>query len=274
VERAQEAERFWRPPASNEQRPRRPRLRLGWLGQHPTLIITAVAASLVAIRLIRAARGDLETATELLRVGTTTILLGSALEFGPLILLVACAFPVGVALMGGGWIMHWRIVLPLALVVVLIAPLIYTMVVVAYMLIALYLTDLGRSLWRRFWVWRNGEVPGPSVKRRRVTDAVLTLSLGIIVLFFLMVPDTVWLPAERFLLRDDTYAVGYVTDDDGESVRLIRDDDRTVLTFEADQVVRRVVCDRFTIDYWYLSSPLALLGEPTEHPDCYESDAA
>jgi hypothetical protein len=252
-----------------------PRLRFGWLAQHPSIVIAALTGSFVTIRVTRAAHGNLETALELLQTGTASVLFAAALDGGIAVLFMACMIIVQVRSLGRGWYVSPAIVIPTALVTGLVVPLIFVLSMAGL----LFLIAVARGLefiFPRMDVWHSVRAWGLPVLIGYA--ALLTLTAAI-------VSDTVWMPAEVVTLESGEQVVGYVVQDDGESLRLIRNDDRAVTVVDAGDIVDRQVCSRYGLseddeDYsyvlyasWLLRSPLGYLGDSPDYPLCADFQA-
>jgi hypothetical protein len=108
-------------------------------------------------------------------------------------------------------------------------------------------------LGRGFLLLRRGKEPD----RARVDFSTM---IFILVVLFVIAPNTVWLPAQKIELRKSQFVVGYVLDEDDERTVILTEKDRMIRTLSTNDVVSKEPC-RLKI----LTRPLLayVVGGPT-----------
>lgn len=275
--------------------------RFGWLTQHPSILVAAGASALVTLRLIRTSHGDYETALELLRGGTSSVLVATALLVGPYVLIFSSLGVLSIRVLDGRWPLPvWVFVPTLTLG---LATATFPALNLAFVLLVVVGSLIGRRMERQ---WDKSHPMRAEVEELPTSDEVAAMSdeeranlqerlhaisavlaaekarlerrtnllLGVVsfwlVVSVMFVSDDVWWPTEAITLRDGSILVGYAQDD-GRWLRLIGGEDRTVQVIDGNDIESRAVCERVSgtaVPNWMSSSLIALLEGGTEHPAC------
>lgn len=83
---------------------------------------------------------------------------------------------------------------------------------------------------------------GRATTRRRGVALFYLFVLGLFALLS-VISGRPWLPSERITLKGNTQLVAYVLDTDSDTITVLRNDDRRVVMFSANLVVRRTICE-------------------------------
>lgn len=231
------------------------------LVNHPSLLAAVAFSAFVTLRLMQAAHGNTETAYELLRGGTASVVLAALAELGPPLLLYATSLTIALRVTSGNWYLPGWFVVPCFLLTLATA----TIITVSFVTVV---AIVGTILVRR--ARRRGGSVGSSSSLELGLLTIGGLVIGLIALGYLIIDDTVWLPAEVITLDDGSQLVGYPRTD-GDWLRLIRDDNRAVELFPLSSVKERAVCSRSDEETSVLERPLGALfrGSP-DHMVCSE----
>lgn len=122
--------------------------------------------------------------------------------------------------------------------------------------------------YRRAWLLRRGRrlsfMLQNSPKARTPEFLLLfALALGIV---FVTLSDQPWLPREQLTSRDGSTVDGYVLDDGGDFLHVLREDTRLVVVMRADNAERRALCAPSSGQRSWLAE-LVWRGE-ARYPDC------
>jgi hypothetical protein len=252
-----------------------PRLGHDRLVEHPSLIIAVLASSFVALRVLRAAHGDTETAFELLRGGTGSVLIATAAELGPAALIVVSAAAIVMRVTNGLWPVSPWVFTPALALGVMMAPVVFLLATAfcagAFLGIRILSKRSAESLERR----RRSlpfEIPDEAFAPRTWEKA---MAVGLVAIYGLLavpllITDTVWMPTEVLKLENGSHLVGYVRED-GEWLRVIRRDDRLVEVIATQDVADRTVCARYDDWVWQFSL-ISLFGHAPDYPRCSDFD--
>lgn len=196
------------------------------------LVATLFAFVTVAARALAVARLDTTTAAALVRTsGPVDVFMGTLTQVFPDLLMLA--FVMFVFL---DWHLAAKSPLPRRLV--------YG-VAWGVGLVALFIAP-----WKQFLLWICVAVPGvhpasaSHLRELLAPSFVKTRSImigGVVLLVFLL-SDAVWLPQERIQLRGAGTVVGYVVEEDGRWISILKEHDRALLFVEDDDVESREVC--------------------------------
>lgn len=196
-----------------------------WLAKlppHSGIVATGAVAFFALLRVLMAARGDLETAQALVKYSSTSgIVIAALLE----------AIPLAVAVAG----------------VVLILPVLdetrhkyWALLLAPWLVAALYMVPLAFLLavpaaWVGMWFRR------PSAQSVSIIAAFSLVGLTA----SLVVQQNVWLPAERLERQRGEPVVGYVLGEEAAHLIVLRNRDREIVFVPHDSVTARTLCDRF-----------------------------
>lgn len=109
------------------------------------------------------------------------------------------------------------------------------------------------------------EVLFPSFAKTRA------IAIGAVFLLTFLLSDAVWLPQEKVQLRDGGIVVGYVVEEDGRWMSILKEHDRELLFVDEEEVESRGVCGD-EVTGVLLDGPSALqllldrLGDPPSRP--------
>ena len=200
------------------------------LSQHVGLITGLFAVGYLGAALLSISRGSTTTALALLQhAGTVEVAVGVAVISLPPALLVVCGLIAHQLIHGPRTNVHlWSAVLYfVALVLTPISLLIGGVFTFAFIQFLV-------------WLWRHRQ------RRHPASDvSFVPYVLVVAVLFvahFLVLPDRPWI-APEVISTDAGAAVGFVLEDDGESVVVLRAGDRRVIRLETEAITDRQLCD-------------------------------
>lgn len=206
------------------------RLALGNLA----LIATVAAFLTVAMRALAVARLDPNTAVGLVRSsGPVNVFVGTLTAELPA--LVISAFTMF-------WV--WNVYLaerarPAAAaigVTILIVGFVGPVRMLAFLFVLIV------ALFPRQWTRRRQYVPSQWWRGFQIFMLVL---LGVGLSNALLFSEDVWLPQERLDLAQGGHIYGYVLEEDGPWVTILREDERELVLVQRADVVGRAVCDSF-----------------------------
>lgn len=220
-----------------------------WFNTHVGLALTMSATVVVAIRVSRVSHGSLTTAYALLgTVGTAPALL--ALLISTLPAVGACGFVVFVRSRHQLAPLDWLAALAsLSIAFTLFVP---TFVVAGVMTLI-----TGSWFYRR----RSGKTGSD---RAAPSDVRIFLTVSVLVLV-VVYPSAPWLPPEAITIGTDDPITGYVIAEDPKTLRVLRDDTRTVFYLPVEDVEARELC---SVSGWRWQQPLAYTIRKPNYPDC------
>ena len=240
---------------------------------NPTLFIGALVTSLIALKILWAARLEPQTALALLQ-GT-----GPQLALSVVVLLAPylAALAAGIAALAVWYHFRQGEVLPgvLLIAVVLAALAILLIPVFVYVVVVLNLIFEVFRRWaeRRIFATDRGSRWKAKLDEAdadpRTTDVQLSLSLAVLVVLAALLPE-MWLPTERVTTNELQEVVGYVVSSDGTWTIVLLEAPRTVRYYKTVDVVARQLCRNDRYSGLARSLPQLLLPEPGDLVECFE----
>jgi hypothetical protein len=226
-----------------------------WAADHAPFVVTAAAGLVVGARILRVAHGDANTSYELLRsVGTGTALLGLLLSALPAIAQLVGAYLIGAS-------DRWFSVRHLNRMAFVagIAPILIVFLtgLSAALLGALLVFHMGRGYYRR-------RHPRPSTGQTGWPVDLLVYLATAWTASLLLMSDRMWLPTESISIQGQDPVKAYVLTNDGEELRLLVDDDRSILVVAESDVINRFICS--DTDIW--NDTLVRLRRGPLYPAC------
>lgn len=224
--------------------------------QHPALVLSLVTGAAVVGKVLLAARGDVGVALALVTAGIPSVLLGVAVLYSPVLSLFLA--------IGAFW---WRLrerslasatavsagsiaaayVLPIITIVVLLT-------ITATVVLTWRRSPVTRAAIARLGEWMEWD-------RAKLLDWALYFLLA-----GLVFSPAVWVPREKIEVAPIGVFTGYVIEEDGPWITLLREDSRTVLRTRPAALIGREVCDAEPGLRW-LSLP-QLFNPPASLPAC------
>lgn len=207
---------------------------------HPALVAALGTAMLVAARLLAISRFDVNTAAAILQVaGTGTAVAGTALTLLPFVLVGATLVsavnlfvdPDVLGLRSGSTL---TFALAFAATLSLTAWPLSLVTAVAVVVLAV----LGRRRTR-------GNAPQPRLKELIRGSRLLSAEAIVIAVILFLLPIVLqrpWLPSQVVTVKEGRSIVGYVLGQKDGSVVVMRDEDRTVVYLDADEVTGTRIC--------------------------------
>ncbi len=215
---------------------RPPTVGSGLLREHLGIAVAGVALATVLLKLVSVSHGNLSTAGAILESqGSGELVLAALLAGMGGLVFVAMVWSIphfGEALREGD-----DLQVPIANLIVTIVMLLAFVPYERLYFVGLYLTFWTVS--SLVWVWRKGKS-----EHARGRESVILVGAMTVVITWLVVAGSgrLWLPAEVFTLAGGEEVVGYALSDSDGSVVVVREDDRSLIRLDLDELSSRSYC--------------------------------
>ncbi|HEY6737661.1 MAG TPA: hypothetical protein VI076_02340 [Actinopolymorphaceae bacterium] len=202
--------------------------------EHAGATVGLLSLGAIAGRLLIVSDFSAETARAIIQeTGAVNVGLGAVLELLPFV--SAFAWGVGIVMQLDSYQkqstspVRWVVLALVSMVGAGLAPIAY---VVCFLVLALLIWQWGQAA--EFLSERWQLLQGPVMALIATAIAfMLTYGIG---------SRALWLPAERLEIRGEPALVGYVLSEEDGRVTILRDQPRTVLRVDEDQVRKREIC--------------------------------
>jgi MFS family permease len=218
---------------------------------------TALAATLVGVRVLRVSHGNQNTAFEILRsLGTTGVLTAALVTTIPVVAAAVAGRAVGQIVRGLD-----RHINSIALeAVAIFAAFFFLSVLIAAVLCAIAAVHL---IWR--WIQkRRDRAPGGGIA---VPQDTFIFIGGMLLVVLAVLPDRIWLPTESVSIDGAPAQTMYVlSNSTDERTVLLAEEDRAIVVADPSDISNRFICSDES--WWNRPIHSLLGGESAQYPDC------